>query len=125
MANILLIPLILLALCSGPIFQILMEQKIDALSLLISVLSVFLILTIHFFLQLRKVTKKNTQVSSDLNEAKESVSKIKDSISVLQKRLDVLPESDQVASELRILRGLMKQVTAKVGETKTDNKERR
>ena len=121
MANILLIPLILLALCSGPIFRILMEQKIDELSFFISVLSVFLILTTNFFLQLRKATEKNTQIFSDLKDTKESISKIKNSISELQKRLDALPESDQVASELRILRGLMKQVTAKVVETKTHN----
>ena len=121
MANILLIPLILLALCSGPIFRILMEQKIDEFSFFISVLSVFLVLTTNFFLQLRKATEKNTQVFSDLKDTKESISKIKNSISELQKRLDALPESDQVASELRILRGLMKQVTAKVVETKTHN----
>ena len=121
MANILLIPLILLALCSGPIFRILMEQKIDEFSFFISVSSLFLILTTNFFLQLRKVTENTTQVLNDLKDAKESISKIKDSISELQKRLDALPESDQVASELRILRGLMKQVTAKVVETKTHN----
>ena len=121
MANILLIPLILLALCSGPIFRILMEQKIDEFSFFISVLSVFLVLTTNFFLQLRKATEKNTQVFSDLKDTKESISKIKNSISELQKRLDALPESDQVASELRILRGLMKQVTAKVVETTTHN----
>ena len=121
MANILLIPLILLALCSGPIFRILMEQKIDEFSFFISVLSVFLILTMHFFLKLRKATKKTTQVFNDLKDTKENISKVKDSISELQKRLDALPESDQVASELRILRGLLKQVTSKVVETKTHN----
>ena len=98
MANILLIPLILLSLCSGPIFRILMEQKIDEFSFFISVLSVFLILTTNFFLQLRKATEKNTQIFSDLKDTKESISKIKNSISELQKRLDALPESDQVAS---------------------------
>ena len=87
MANILLIPLILLALCSGPIFRILMEQKIDEFSFFISVSSVFLILTTNFFLQLKKATEKTAQVFNDLKDTKENISKGKDSISELQNDL--------------------------------------
>lgn len=50
---------------------------------------------------------------------KESVLKIEDQLTEFQKRIDKLPQTENVASELRILRGLMKQVTEKVSETQT------
>ncbi|MEC7388600.1 MAG: EAL domain-containing protein [Pseudomonadota bacterium] len=119
MSKILIIPLFIIALFSGPVFEILMGKTPSALSFVISVASISLVLTISFFLQLRKINKKSHQNYIDLKNTKESVLKIEDQLTELQKRIDTLPQAENVASELRILRGLMKQVTEKVSETQT------
>ena len=119
MSKILIIPLFIIALFSGPVFEILMGKTPSALSFVISVTSTSLVLIISFFLQLRKINKKSYQNYIDLKNTKESVLKIEDQLTELQKRIDALPQAENVASELRILRGLMKQVTEKVSETQT------
>ena len=119
MSKILIIPLFIIALFSGPVFEILMGKTPSALSFVISVTSTSLALIISFFLQLRKINKKSHQNYIDLKNTKESVLKIEDQLTELQKRIDALPRAENVASELRILRGLMKQVTEKVSETQT------
>lgn len=119
MSKILIIPLFIIALFSGPVFEILMGKTPSALSFVISVTSTSLVLIISFFLQLRKINKKSHQNYIDLKNTKESVLKIEDQLTELQKRIDALPRAENVASELRILRGLMKQVTEKVSETQT------
>ena len=119
MSKILIIPLFIIALFSGPVFEILMGKTPSALSFVISVTSTSLVLIISFFLQLRKINKKSYQNYIDLKNTKESVLKIEDQLTELQKRIDALPRAENVASELRILRGLMKQVTEKVSETQT------
>ena len=119
MSKILIIPLFIIALFSGPVFEILMGKTPSALSFVISVTSTSLVLIISFFLQLRKINKKSYQNYIDLKNTKESVLKIEDQLTELQKRIDTLPRAENVASELRILRGLMKQVTEKVSETQT------
>ena len=119
MSKILIIPLFIIALFSGPVFEILMGKTPSALSFVISVTSTSLTLIISFFLQLRKINKKSHQNYIDLKNTKESVLKIEDQLTELQKRIDTLPRAENVASELRILRGLMKQVTEKVSETQT------
>ena len=119
MSKILIIPLFIVALVSGPVFEILMGKTPSALSFVISVTSTSLVLIISFFLQLRKINKKSYQNYIDLKNTKESVLKIEDQLTELQKRIDTLPRAENVASELRILRGLMKQVTEKVSETQT------
>ena len=119
MSKILIIPLFIIALFSGPVFEILMGKTPSALSFVISVTSTSLVLIISFFLQLRKINKKSHQNYIDLKNTKESVLKIEDQLTELQKRIDTLPQAENVASELRILRGLMKQVTEKVSETQT------
>ena len=119
MSKILIIPLFIIALFSGPVFEILMGKTPSALSFVISVTSISLVLIISFFLQLRKINKKSHQNYIDLKNTKESVLKIEDQLTELQKRIDTLPQAENVASELRILRGLMKQVTEKVSETQT------
>ena len=119
MSKILIIPLFIIALFSGPVFEILMGKTPSALSFVISVTSTSLVLIISFFLQLRKIDKKSHQNHIDLKNTKESVLKIEDQLTELQKRIDALPRAENVASELRILRGLMKQVTEKVSETQT------
>ena len=96
-----------------------MGKTPSALSFVISVTSTSLALIISFFLQLRKISKKSHQNYIDLKNTKESVLKIEDQLTELQKRIDALPRAENVASELRILRGLMKQVTEKVSETQT------
>ena len=96
-----------------------MGKTPSALSFVISVTSTSLVLIISFFLQLRKINKKSHQNYIDLKNTKESVLKIEDQLTELQKRIDALPRAENVASELRILRGLMKQVTEKVSETQT------
>jgi len=118
-SKILIIPLFIIALFSGPVFEILMGKTPSALSFVISVTSTSLVLIISFFLQLRKIDKKSHQNHIDLKNTKESVLKIEDQLTELQKRIDALPRAENVASELRILRGLMKQVTEKVSETQT------
>ena len=118
-SKILIIPLFIIALFSGPVFEILMGKTPSALSFVISVTSTSLVLIISFFLQLRKINKKSHQNYIDLKNTKESVLKIEDQLTELQKRIDTLPRAENVASELRILRGLMKQVTEKVSETQT------
>jgi len=118
-SKILIIPLFIIALFSGPVFEILMGKTPSALSFVISVTSTSLVLIISFFLQLRKINKKSYQNYIDLKNTKESVLKIEDQLTELQKRIDTLPRAENVASELRILRGLMKQVTEKVSETQT------
>ena len=118
-SKILIIPLFIIALFSGPVFEILMGKTPSALSFVISVTSTSLVLIISFFLQLRKINKKSYQNYIDLKDTKESVLKIEDQLTELQKRIDTLPRAENVASELRILRGLMKQVTEKVSETQT------
>lgn len=118
-SKILIIPLFIIALFSGPVFEILMGKTPSALSFVISVTSTSLVLIISFFLQLRKINKKSYQNYIDLKNTKESVLKIEDQLTELQKRIDALPRAENVASELRILRGLMKQVTEKVSETQT------
>ena len=120
MSKILIIPLFIVALVSGPLFEILMGEILSALSFIISVTSTLLVLIINFLLQLRKINNKSRQVYIDLKNTKESVLKIKDQLAELQKRIDTLPQTENVASELRILRGLMKQVTEKVSETQTN-----
>ena len=120
MSKILIIPLFIIALFSGPVFEILMGKTPSALSFVISVTSTSLVLIISFFLQLRKINKKSHQNYIDLKNTKESVLKIEDQLTKLQKRIDALPQAENVASELRILRGLMKQVTEKVSETQTN-----
>ena len=120
MSKILIIPLFIIALFSGPVFEILMGKTPSALSFVISVTSTSLALIISFFLQLRKINKKSHQNYIDLKNTKESVLKIEDQLTELQKRIDTLPQAENVASELRILRGLMKQVTEKVSETQTN-----
>ena len=120
MSKILIIPLFIVALVSGPLFEILMGEILSTLSLVISVTSTLLVLIINFLLQLRKINNKSRQVYIDLKNTKESVLKIKDQLAELQKRIDTLPQTENVASELRILRGLMKQVTEKVSETQTN-----
>ena len=120
MSKILIIPLFIIALFSGPVFEILMGKTPSALSFVISVTSTSLVLIISFFLQLRKINKKSYQNCIDLKNTKESVLKIEDQLTELQKRIDTLPRAENVASELRILRGLMKQVTEKVSETQTN-----
>ena len=120
MSKILIIPLFIIALFSGPVFEILMGKTPSALSFVISVTSTSLVLIISFFLQLRKINKKSYQNYIDLKNTKESVLKIEDQLTELQKRIDTLPRAENVASELRILRGLMKQVTEKVSETQTN-----
>ena len=119
MSKILIIPLFIIALFSGPVFEILMGKTPSALSFVISVTSTSLVSIISFFLQLRKINKKSYQNYIDLKNTKESVLKIEDQLTELQKRIDTLPRAENVASELRILRGLMKQVTEKVSETQT------
>ena len=119
MSKILIIPLFIVALVSGPLFEILMGEILSTLSLVISVTSTLLVLIINFLLELRKINNKSRQVYIDLKNTKESVLKIKDQLAELQKRIDTLPQTENVASELRILRGLMKQVTEKVSETQT------
>ena len=119
MSKILIIPLFIVALVSGPLFEILMGEILSTLSLVISVTSTLLVLIINFLLQLRKINNKSRQLYIDLKNTKESVLKIKDQLAELQKRIDTLPQAENVASELRILRGLMKQVTEKVSETQT------
>ena len=119
MSKILIIPLFMVALVSGPLYEILMRETLSTLSFVISVTSTSLVLIINFLLQLSKINKKNRQVSADLKNTKESVLKIEDQLTELQKRIDKLPQTENVASELRILRGLMKQVTEKVSETQT------
>ena len=119
MSKILIIPLFIIALFSGPVFEILMGKTPSALSFVISVTSTSLVSIISFFLQLRKINKKSHQNYIDLKNTKESVLKIEDQLTELQKRIDTLPQAENVASELRILRGLMKQVTEKVSETQT------
>ena len=119
MSKILIIPLFIIALFSGPVFEILMGKTPSALSFVISVTSTSLVSIISFFLQLRKINKKSHQNYIDLQNTKESVLKIEDQLTELQKRIDTLPQAENVASELRILRGLMKQVTEKVSETQT------
>ena len=119
MSKILIIPLFIIALFSGPVFEILMGKTPSALSFVISVTSTSLVLIISFFLQLRKINKKSHQNYIDLKNTKESVLKIEDQLTELQKRIDTLPQAENVASELRILRGLMKQITEKVSETQT------
>ena len=119
MSKILIIPFFIVALVSGPLFEILMGEILSTLSLVISVTSTLLVLIINFLLQLRKINNKSRQVYIDLKNTKESVLKIKDQLAELQKRIDTLPQAENVASELRILRGLMKQVTEKVSETQT------
>ena len=96
-----------------------MGKTPSALSFVISVTSTSLVSIISFFLQLRKINKKSHQNYIDLKNTKESVLKIEDQLTELQKRIDTLPQAENVASELRILRGLMKQVTEKVSETQT------
>ncbi len=118
-SKILIIPLFIIALFSGPVFEILMGKTPSALSFVISVTSTSLVSIISFFLQLRKINKKSHQNYIDLKNTKESVLKIEDQLTELQKRIDTLPRAENVASELRILRGLMKQVTEKVSETQT------
>jgi len=118
-SKILIIPLFIIALFSGPVFEILMGKTPSALSFVISVTSTSLVSIISFFLQLRKINKKSHQNYIDLKNTKESVLKIEDQLTELQKRIDTLPQAENVASELRILRGLMKQVTEKVSETQT------
>jgi len=118
-SKILIIPLFMVALVSGPLYEILMRETLSTLSFVISVTSTSLVLIINFLLQLSKINKKNRQVSADLKNTKESVLKIEDQLTELQKRIDKLPQTENVASELRILRGLMKQVTEKVSETQT------
>ena len=120
MSKIQIIPLFIVALVSGPLFEILMGEILSTLSLVISVTSTLLVLIINFLLQLRKINNKSRQVYIDLKNTKESVLKIKDQLAELQKRIDTLPQTENVASELRILRGLMKQVTEKVNETQTN-----
>ena len=120
MSKILLIALFVIALVSGPLYEVLIGETISTLSFVISVTSTSLILIINFFLQLRKINKKNRQVSIDLKNTKESVLQIEDQLKDLQNRIDKLPQTENVASELRILRGLMKQVTEKVSETQTN-----
>ena len=119
MSKILIIPLFIIALFSGPVFEILMGKTPSALSFVISVTSTSLVSIISFFLQLRKINKKSHQNYIDLKNTKESVLKIEDQLTELQKRIDTLPQAENVASELRILRDLMKQVTEKVSETQT------
>ena len=119
MSKILIIPLFIIALFSGPVFEILIGKTPSALSFVISVTSTSLVSIISFFLQLRKINKKSHQNYIDLKNTKESVLKIEDQLTELQKRIDTLPQAENVASELRILRGLMKQVTEKVSETQT------
>ena len=119
MSKILIIPLFIIALFSGPVFEILMGKTPSALSFVISVTSTSLVSIISFFLQLRKINKQSHQNYIDLKNTKESVLKIEDQLTELQKRIDTLPQAENVASELRILRGLMKQVTEKVSETQT------
>ena len=120
MSKILIIPLFIVALVSGPLFEILMGQILSTLSLVISVTSTLLVLIINCLLQLRKINKKSRQNYIDLKNTKESVLRIEDQLIELQKRIDTLPQTENVASELRILRGLMKQVTEKVSETQTN-----
>ena len=122
MSKLLIIPLFIIALFSGPVFEILMGKTISILSFVISLTTTSLVLIINFFLQLRKIDKKNRQVYIELKNTKESVLKIEAQLTELQKRIDKLPQSENVASELRILRGLMKQVTEKVSETQTTKK---
>ena len=119
MSKILIIPLFIVALVSGPLYEILIKETISTLSFVISVTSTSLVIIINFLLQLRKINRKNRQVSIDLENTKEIVLKIEVQLKELQKRIDKLPQTENVASELRILRGLMKQVTEKVGETQT------
>ena len=118
MSKILIIPLFIVALISGPLFEILMGETLSTLSLVISVTSTALVLIIIFFLQLRKISRKSRQLYIDLKNTKENVLKIEEQLTELQKRIDTLPQTENVASELRILRGLMKQVTEKVSETR-------
>ena len=118
-SKILIIPLFIIALFSGPVFEILMGKTPSALSFVISVTSTSLVLIIIFFLQLRKISRKSHHVSIELKNTKENILKIEKQLTDLQKRIDILPETENVASELRILRGLMKQVTEKVSETQT------
>ena len=118
MSKILIIPLFIVALISGPLFEILMGETLSTLSLVISVTSTALVFIIIFFLQLRKISRKSRQLHIDLKNAKENVLKIEEQLTELQKRIDTLPQTENVASELRILRGLMKQVTEKVSETR-------
>jgi len=99
-----------------------MGKTISTLSFVISLTTTSLVLIINFFLQLRKIDKKNRQVYIELKNTKESVLKFEAQLTELQKRIDKLPQSENVASELRILRGLMKQVTEKVSETQTTKK---
>ena len=104
MSKILIIPLFIVALVSGPLFEILMGEILSTLSLVISVTSTSLVLIINFLLQLRKINNKSRQLYIDLKNTKESVLKIKDQLAELQKRIDTLPQTENVASELRILR---------------------
>ena len=119
MSKILIIPLFIVALVSGPLYEILMKETLSTISFVISITSTSLVIIINFFLLLRKINKKNRQVSIDLENTKEIVIKIEDQLKELQKRIDKLPQTENVASELRILRGLMKQVTEKVSGTQT------
>ena len=119
MSKILIIPLFIVALVSGPLYEILMKETLSTISFVISITSTSLVIIINFFLLFRKINKKNRQVSIDLENTKEIVIKIEDQLKELQKRIDKLPQTENVASELRILRGLMKQVTEKVSGTQT------
>ena len=119
MSKILIIPLFIVALVSGPLYEILIKETISTLSFVISVTSTSLVIIINILLQLRKINRKNRQVSIDLENTKEIVLKIEVQLKELQKRIEKLPQTENVASELRILRGLMKQVTEKVSETQT------
>ena len=88
MSKILIIPLFIVALVSGPLFEILMGEILSTLSLVISATSTLLVLIINFLLQLRKINNKSRQLYIDLKNTKESVLKIKDQLAELQKRIE-------------------------------------
>ena len=111
-SKILIIPLFIVALVSGPLFEILMGEILSILSLVISVTSTLLVLIINFLLQLRKINNKSRQLYIDLKNTKRRFQN--------QRQLTELQKNWYTTSQkcrfgITNTRGLMKQAE-KVGE---------
>ena len=118
MSKTLLFVSLIIAVAIGGAIEFFKPTYITVPSWIITLGLLFIILIFTLTLQQKRLNKRINNLAQNLKGLAAEQASIKDALSFVEQQISTLPETDHVASELRILRGLMKQFSAKLDQNK-------
>ncbi|MBH68997.1 MAG: hypothetical protein CMM58_11635 [Rhodospirillaceae bacterium] len=123
MNKIVLIVLTLLSIAVGIAIEFLLPEYFELSGWIIPLALLCLLFFAALSIRQKSLRSDYLRLIQRSNQLELGVKELTKNLSLIQEKISNLPETDHVASELRMLRGLMKQFAAKVEQTQLKSKD--